>query len=112
MTENTPATPLSLLREYADCLRGDWGSIDGRSEKVTINRFADLIFAAGPAYELPLDVAMFIRGEGNMCPAGRGHWIRYCDVDCPDLKEGWAPERYRAAFDAARALLAGKGETA
>ena len=112
MTETTPVTPVSLLREYAECLRGDWGDIDGRAEKQTINRLADLISAAGPAYALPLDAAMWIREGCGMCPAGGGHWTHFCDSECHDFEGAWTSERYLAAAAAVRALLAGKGETA
>jgi hypothetical protein len=35
---------LTVLRTYAQALRGDWG-IDGRSEKVSLNAIADAIEA-------------------------------------------------------------------
>jgi hypothetical protein len=37
----TRLTPIEGLRYYADALRGDWGSIDGRSEKAALNEYID-----------------------------------------------------------------------
>lgn len=34
-------TPIEGLRFYADALRGDWGSIDGRGEKQSLNEYID-----------------------------------------------------------------------
>jgi hypothetical protein len=37
----SPMTPIEGLRFYADALRGDWGSIDGRSEKAALYEYID-----------------------------------------------------------------------
>jgi hypothetical protein len=65
-----------VLCEYGEAIRGDWGSIDGRSERSTIQDFAAAILA--PAEYTSED----LRANADICPAGNGHWTQYCDDDC------------------------------
>ena len=64
------------LREYADALRGDWGSIDGRSEKASLNDLADAILAPESK------TVTRLREDLGVCARGDGHWLDYCDEDC------------------------------
>jgi len=65
-----------VLREYGAAIRGDWGSIDGRSEQGTLETFADAVTNPG-AYTVQQ-----LRDMADICPAGNGHWTEYCDSDC------------------------------
>lgn len=76
MADNT-AVAAKALREYADAIRGDWGSIDGRSEKNSLNRLADVIEDRDT--EVSIDTLRDVLG---VCPHGQGHWTMYCDEDC------------------------------
>lgn len=65
-----------VLYEYGEAIRGDWGSIDGRSERSTIHEFADAILT-------PDDYTVeALRSQADICPNGSGHWTEYCDNDC------------------------------
>ena len=66
----------SVLCEYGAAIRGDWGSIDGRSEQSSIETFADAILKP-EKYE-----AATLRDQADLCPGGFGHWTEYCDDDC------------------------------
>ena len=65
-----------VLREYGSAIRGDWGSIDGRSEQYSINEFADAITSPGEYTTAQL------RERADICPHGDGHWTDYCDDSC------------------------------
>lgn len=73
---------VQILREYADALRGAWGGIDGRNEKVTLNEIADVIASDAPPP--PLET---MRLRANLCPNGGGHWSEFCDsnFECVEL---------------------------
>ena len=45
-----------VLREYASALRRDWGSIDGRSEKIALNHLADAVEHYGTATLKQIDL--------------------------------------------------------
>ena len=77
MSDKTEPVGVRVLREYANALRGDWGSIDGRSEKISINAIADAIVADEP----PTIEAL--RAEADLCPQGGGHWTEHCYPDSP-----------------------------
>lgn len=66
----------NVLCEYGEAIRGDWGSIDGRSERDSIQTFADAILSPGK-YERET-----LRDQAGICPNGSGHWTEYCDEDC------------------------------
>lgn len=74
-------TTASLLREYASALRGSWGGIDGRSEKIALNSLADSIDAAGNT-PLPARDVENLRNDLGVCPTGQGHWTEFCDEEC------------------------------
>jgi hypothetical protein len=65
-----------VLCEYGAAIRGDWGSIDGRSEQSSIETFADAILKP-EKYE-----AATLRDQADLCPSGSGHWTEHCDDDC------------------------------
>lgn len=65
-----------VLREYGSAIRGDWGSIDGRSEQLTVNYFAEVITA--PEH---YTVAQ-LRDVADICPDGEGHWTEHCTISC------------------------------
>jgi len=63
-----------VLHEYGDALRGDWGSIDGRSERTSIQTMARWV--ADPSlFPASLEAA---REEVGICSEGFGHWQMYC----------------------------------
>jgi len=66
----------SVLCEYGAAIRGDWGSIDGRSEQGTIGTFADAVLSP-EKYELET-----LRDQAGICVNGGGHWSEYCDDSC------------------------------
>lgn len=68
----------SVLNEYGSAIRGDWGSIDGRSEQGTIIDFADAI-RSPEIYTVAL-----LRNAADICPHGGGHWTEHCDDSCDD----------------------------
>ena len=79
----TPAEPnaVRVLREYANALRGDWGSIDGRSEKMSLNAIADAIVSNEP------HTMESLRNAAGVCPAGGGHGTDYCAPGyCPSAE--------------------------
>jgi len=65
-----------VLCEYGEAIRGDWGSIDGRGERSTIQEFAAAILEPG-SYTIE-----DLRSQADICPNGYGHWTQYCDEDC------------------------------
>lgn len=71
-------TTADLLREYGSSLRGNWGEIDGRSEKRSLDDLAELIDEHGNV-ELPEPKVVSMRSFLGVCPLGKGHWIMYCD---------------------------------
>lgn len=68
----------AVLREYGSAIRGDWGSIDGRSEQGTIDTFADAF--TRPDYY----TAAQLRDLADICPHGGGHWTDHCSESCED----------------------------
>jgi hypothetical protein len=66
----------SVLREYGEAIRGDWGSIDGRGERSTINEFADA-FLKPESF-----TAERLRDMSDICPFGGGHWTEHCYDTC------------------------------
>lgn len=70
-----------VLREWAEALRGDWGSIDGRGCRSELETLAALIDVA---VEEPLKMTLAqVRDQVGICLHGGGHWISYCkDYDC------------------------------
>lgn len=73
---------VDVLRELGGAIRGDWGSIDGRSIRDAIDDIAAAIESDAP----PPDEAL--RRSADLCPAGGGHWTQYC-------APGYCPERCR-----------------
>ena len=65
-----------VLREYASALRGDWGSIDGRSEKIALNRLADAVEYYGTATLKQIDL-VGLRLAAGVTPSGSGEWYDY-----------------------------------
>ena len=65
-----------VLREYGSAIRGDWGSIDGRSEQGTIGTFADAITSPHKY------TAEQLRNDADICPHGSGHWTEHCSDSC------------------------------
>jgi len=65
-----------VLREYGSAIRGDWGSIDGRSEQGTIDCFAAAVTAPN------MYTAEELRSLADICPHGAGHWTWHCSTYC------------------------------
>lgn len=76
----TTITTADLLDEYASALRGDWGSIDGRSERIALNCLSAAIREHGNA-PLSDSKVTTLRDDMGVCPHGGSHWIDYCDED-------------------------------
>ena len=97
MNNDTPTSELErhrnamrLVVAVGEAIRGDWGTIDGRTIKVTMDDLA--AYAATGTneenYEKALtDGQMF--SEDLCWRSGRGHWMDHCYADeCSD--EAWA----------------------
>lgn len=67
-----------VLNEYGSAIRGDWGSIDGRSEQGTINVFAAAMLSPGRF------TASDLRECADICTGGGGHWTEHCSDSCDD----------------------------
>ena len=71
-----------IVRELGAAIRGDWGTIDGRSVRLSMDRIAAHIEAEGNA-EMTDAEARQLRDNANLCLSGGGHWQMYCeDEDC------------------------------
>lgn len=66
----------NVLREYADALRRDWGSIDGRSEKIALRQLADAVDHYGAATLKQVDL-VGLRLAAGVTPSGSGEWYDY-----------------------------------
>ena len=71
----------SVLREYGSAIRGDWGSIDGRRERDTLDSFASAITTPG------VYTVAEIRELADICPHGGGHWTEHCYMYCAEDDE-------------------------
>lgn len=78
---------VTALREYANAIRGDWGSIDGRSVKGDLNAIADALDGS----LFPADDSLTAwRERLGICPSGEGHWTYHCSVrDCGNEGSRW-----------------------
>jgi hypothetical protein len=74
--EETGLRATDVLREYASALRGDWGSIDGRSEKIALNRLADAVEYYGTATLKQIDL-VGLRLAAGVTPSGSGEWYDF-----------------------------------
>lgn len=66
---------LTVLREYASAIRGDWGDLDGRCIKAALNDLADAIEGVGQTADWSVEQH---RADAGLCPSGGGHWTRHC----------------------------------
>lgn len=86
-----PKPPLErvaqALSEFGGAIRGDWGSIDGRSIRSQLDNLVRYLRA--PETTPPLaDIRVVL----DICRYGGGHWTQYCeDYECG--KAGAAGER-------------------
>lgn len=76
--DGAATTTASLLDEYGQALRGAWGDIDGRSEKLALLELSAAIREHGND-PLPEDKVQKLRDDLNVCQEGGGHWGWYCD---------------------------------
>lgn len=67
-----------LLDEYAEALRGDWGSIDGRSERMKLQELAERFREHGNE-DLTQEHVTRYRLDLNVCVKGCGSWEFHCD---------------------------------
>lgn len=67
----------TLLREYGEAVRGDWGEIDGR----WVQRDLEAISYALDETEVPESLLTF-RNRLDLCPSGEGHWSEHCNDGC------------------------------
>ena len=70
----------SILCEYGEAIRGDWGSTGGSSERSTIQTFADAVLSP-EKYEKET-----LRDQAGICPNGKGHWTEYCEDYCVEAE--------------------------
>lgn len=74
--QETGLRATEVLREYADALRRDWGSIDGRSEKIALRQLADAVDHYGTATLKQVDL-VGLRLAAGVTPSGSGEWNDY-----------------------------------
>ena len=74
--QETGLRATDVLREYADALRRDWGSIDGRSEKIALRQLADAVDHYGTATLKQVDL-VGLRLAAGVTPSGSGEWNDY-----------------------------------
>lgn len=74
--QETGLRATEVLREYADALRRDWGSIDGRSEKIALRQLADAVDHYGTATLKQVDL-VGLRLAAGVTPSGSGEWYDY-----------------------------------
>lgn len=91
--EETGLRATDVLREYADALRRDWGSIDGRSEKVALGRLADAIDHYGTTALKQVDL-VDLRIVVGVTPSGSGEWY---DFSGENNEEGRIYDTFLAA---------------
>jgi hypothetical protein len=65
-----------LLGEWRAALRGDWGSIDGRSSRSELESWEAIMRAAMDGN--PVDVSR-ARELMGLCPHGGAHWSNNCE---------------------------------
>jgi predicted urease superfamily metal-dependent hydrolase len=78
MSMATFGEAVMVLREWAQAIREDWGSIDGRSCREELNLLADALIAANHQSGSMATVRQLRRATG-LCPEGGAHWALYCD---------------------------------
>lgn len=84
---NTNSVALQALREYVQCLRGDWSDFDGRSNKAALEEFADAIEGNGRAAKWTVEQW---RQDSGICPTTGAHWTRHCRPSyCGNDAAGW-----------------------
>lgn len=76
--EKIMTTTADLLDEYGQALRGSWGDIDGRSEKLALLELSAAIREHGND-PIPEDTVLKLRDDLNLCQEGGAHWGWYCD---------------------------------
>lgn len=59
--DDVQMSPMEGLRFYADALRGDWSSIDGRSEKAGLNEYIDWAVTADTKATTEVEVLAQLR---------------------------------------------------
>lgn len=74
--KETELRATDVLREYADALRRDWASIDGRSEKIALRQLADAVDHYGTATLKQVDL-VGLRLAAGVTPSGSGEWYDY-----------------------------------
>jgi len=79
MNEENVKIISTVLDEWAQAIRGDWGSIDGRTCRSELQNLSSFLMA-----EEPLDIE-YLRWNAEICPEGKGHWLEWCrDDGCID----------------------------
>ena len=66
------------VRLLGSAIRGDWGSIDGRTIRDICDWIGDVLNGTNP---IP-DDARFVM-ETDICPDCGGNWTEYCSPGCP-----------------------------
>lgn len=86
MSENDAATHdevVTVLMEWAQAIRNDWGSIDGRSSRDELNWLATCLVAShDPSLAAHVPTLRSVRDEAGVCVYGGGHWQEYCTPEC------------------------------
>lgn len=73
MTTKTDIRPTDILNEWGEAIRGDWGSIDGRSCRAQLENLSDWINEHGNE-PLTEEESIHLRGRVNICTRGGCHW--------------------------------------
>ena len=83
-------TAMKIVRHLGEAIRGDWGTIDGRSTKLTTDGLCEYAATGQDAsrYEYAMSKGQLFADD--LCwRSGRGHWMDHCYEDeCSD--ELWA----------------------
>ena len=79
MNEENVKIISTVLDEWAQAIRGDWGSIDGRTCRSELQNLSSYLFV-----DEPLEVE-YVRYTAGICVEGKGHWLEWCiDNGCID----------------------------
>lgn len=69
----THAEVVGVLREWGKAIRGDWGGIDGRSCRDSLDRLANHLDFAHEHGEAGASLRR-VRYDADVCQFGKGHW--------------------------------------
>lgn len=71
-------TVSDIISEYGQAVRGDWGSIDGRSVRDDMDTMSLIVRKYGDM-ELPPKAYAYLAYQFGLCVNGGGHWLSFCE---------------------------------